>query len=295
MTDPVSPGEPADDHAARARRALAAFDTSKPNVARFYDYFLGGKDNFAADREYARLADELAPGEAPKAARACREFLRRAVRYLAGEAGLTQLLDIGSGLPTQGNVSEVAHQVNPGVRVVHVDNDPVVYTHSKALLADNRTTGFIFADVRRPAEILAHPVMARLIDMRQPVGLLLFAVLHHIEDADKPGAIMDELREAMPRGSYLAISSFRLPSLDEPQDRVNVAEIERRLGRLAGKLGSSGRWREDAEIASWFGDWDMIEPGLVPLLEWRPPVPVPHRLKTDGISNSFRCGVARKR
>jgi hypothetical protein len=290
MTDPVPPGEPAGDGPPHVRRALAPFDTSKPNVARTYDYFLGGKDNFAADREYARMADELAPGEPAKAARACREFLRRAVRYLVGEAGITQLLDIGAGLPTQGNVSEVAHEIDPDVRVVHVDNDPVVYTHSKALLACDRTTDFMIGDVRRPAEILSHPVVARLIDMHQPVGLLLFSVLHHVEDADKPGVIMDELRGAMPSGSYLAIVSFRLPSLDEPQDRVNVAEIER---QLVGKLGS-GRWREDAEIASWFGDWEMIEPGLVPLLEWRPPLPLPHRLMHDGISNSHRGGVARK-
>jgi hypothetical protein len=289
MIDPGIPGDPPGEEAGRPRRPLAAFDTSRPNVARVYDYFLGGKDNFAADREYAHLAMQSGPPGAPqRSVRANREFLRRVVRYLAGEAGITQLLDIGSGLPTQGNVSEVAHQVNPGVRVVYVDHDPVVYTHSKALLADNRTTDFVTGDVRRPAEILASPEVARLIDLRQPVGLLLFAVLHHVEDADKPAAIMDELREAMPRGSYLAISSFRLPGPDMPEERANIIAAEK---LLVGQLGS-GRWREEAEIATWFGDWEMVEPGLVPLLEWRPPIP--HRVARDDVYHTLRGGVARK-
>jgi hypothetical protein len=169
-----------------------------------------------------------------------------------------------------------------------VDHDPVVYTHSKALLTDSRTTDFVIGDVRRPAEILASPDVARLIDMRQPVGLLLFAILHHVEDADKPAAIMDELREAMPPGSYLAISSFRMPGPDMPENRAIMIEVEK---LLVGQLGS-GRWREEAEIATWFGDWEMIEPGLVPLLEWRPPIA--HRMPRDDVSHSHRGGVARK-
>ena len=127
------------------------------------------------------------------------------------EAGVTQFLDLGSGLPTQGNVSEVAHQYNPEARIVHVDYDPVVYTHSKALLADARTTDFVIGDVRRPGEILADPVVRALIDFDRPVGLLMFAILHHVEDADHPERIADEFRDAMPSGSYLAISSLRLP------------------------------------------------------------------------------------
>jgi hypothetical protein len=289
MTDLGSPRELPGDNAGRLRRARAGFDTSKPNVARVYDYFLGGKDNFAADREHADLAMKFAPpGTAQRSVRVNREFLRRVVRYLVGEAGITQLLDLGSGLPTQDNVSEVAHEINPDTRVVYVDHDPVVYTHSKALLTDNRTTDIVAGDVRRPAEILASPDVARLIDMRQPVGLLLFAILHHVEDADKPGTIMDELREAMPPGSYLAISSFRLPSPDMPEIRTSIIEFEK---LLVGKLGS-GRWREEAEIATWFGDWEMIEPGLVPLLEWRPPIA--HRAQRDNAYHTLRGGVARK-
>jgi hypothetical protein len=289
MTDLGSPGELSGDKADRPRRTLATLDTSKPNVARVYDYFLGGKDNFAADREYAQLAMKSGPPGAPqRSVRANREFLRRVVRYLVGEAGITQLLDIGSGLPTQGNVSEVAHEINPDVRVAYVDHDPVVYTHSMALLADDRTTDFVIGDLRQPAEILASPDVTRLIDMCQPVGLLLFAVLHHVEDADKPGAIMDELRQAMPRGSYLALSSFRLPGPEMPEVRASVIEAEK---LLVGQLGS-GRWREEAEICTWFGDWEMIEPGLVPLLEWQPPIP--RRVPRDDVYHGLRGGVARK-
>ena len=169
------------------RQALADIDITKPNVARVYDYFVGGKDNFAADREFARRAMELAP-KAPLSAQNNRAFLRRVVRYLVGELGITQLIDIGSGLPTAGNVSEVAHEINPGVHVVYVDNDPVVYTHSKALLSD---------PVERRHHQRRHPRSGRaswptprsprLIDFDRPVGLLLLAVLHHVEDRRRPG------------------------------------------------------------------------------------------------------------
>jgi len=264
-----------------------AFDVSKPNVARVYDYFVGGKDNFAADREFAQAAMRIAP-KAPLAALNNREFLGRVVRFLVGKAGVTQLLDIGSGLPTHGNVSEVAHALDPGVHVVHVDNDPVVYTHSKALLSDDRTTDIITADVRQPAELLADPVVAKLIDFSRPVGLLLLAVLHHVEDEDKPTAIMDTLRAAMPPGSYLAISSLRMPGPELPELRAVTIEGEK---LLTGSLGS-GRWREDAEIQAWFGDWDMLAPGLVSLLEWRPPIQ--REIARDEVYHSFYGGLARK-
>jgi hypothetical protein len=271
----------------RGRGRGPAFDTSKPNVARVYDYFVGGKDNFAADREFAQAAMRISP-KAAYAAINNREFLGRVVRFLVGEAGITQLLDIGSGLPTKGNVSEVAHQVNPDVRVVHVDNDPVVFTHSKALLTDDRTTDIITADVRQPAELLADPVVAKLIDFTQPVGLLLISVLHHVQDDDKPAELMDALRAAMPPGSYLAISSLRMPGPDRPDLREVTIEGEK---LLIGTLGS-GRWRESAEIQAWFGDWEMLPPGLVSLLEWRPPVP--REIPRDEVYHSFYGGVARK-
>jgi hypothetical protein len=247
------------------RQTLADIDITKPNVARVYDYFVGGKDNFSADREFARRAMELAP-KAPLSAQNNRAFLRRVVRFLVGQAGITQLIDIGSGLPTAGNVSEVAHQINPDVHVVYVDNDPVVYTHSKALLSDPGKADIISADIRDPDGILADPTVARLIDFGRPVGLLLLAVLHHVQDDDRPAAIAARLRDAMPPGSYLAISSFRLPGRDLPGLRATTREGEK---LLADGLGS-GRWREYREIRSWFGDWDLLPPGLVSLAEWRP-------------------------
>ena len=264
------------------------FDVSKPNVARIYDAMLGGKDNFAADREFVAEVLRFAP-MAPLGAIANRQFLSRVMRYLVVEAGLTQFLDLGSGLPTQGNVSEVAHRCDARARVVHVDHDPVVYTHSKALLADARTTEFVLGDVRRPAEILANPAVRSMIDFDQPVGLLLFALLHHLDDGDEPGRIMTELRAGLPSGSHLAISSLRLPGPDLPELRELTLEGEK---VHAGPFIAM-RWREDSEILSWFGDWELIEPGLVPLSQWRPAEPghTPH----PELLHSFSGGVARKR
>jgi hypothetical protein len=199
-----------------ARRPLVAdLDVTRPNIARVYDAFLGGKDNFAADREFVARALELAP-KAALSARANREFLGRVVRHLVGEASIRQLLDIGSGLPTRGNVSEVAQEIDPAVHVIHVDNDPMVFTHSKALLGHRETTDIVIGDVRRPAEILADPVVSELIDFGRPVGLLLIAILHHIDDEDDPARIAAQLRDSMPSGSYLAISSFRMPGPSYP-------------------------------------------------------------------------------
>jgi hypothetical protein len=269
------------------RRPAADLDVSKPNVARVYDAFLGGKDNFAADREFVDRVMRQAP-KAPLAAKANRAFLRRVVRYLVADAALTQLLDIGSGLPTQGNASEVAHDINAAVQVVHVDIDPVVYTHSKALLANSRTTDIIVGDVRRPAEILADPAVRALIDFGRPVGLLLIAILHHVQDHEDPAWIAAQLRDAMPPGSYLAISSFRMPGPELPELRAATIEGEK---LLTGTLGT-GRWREDQEILSWFGDWKLLEPGWVSLAEWRPAVS--GRIRRDEVYHGFFGGVARK-
>ncbi len=269
------------------RYTVADIDITRPNVARVYDCFLDGKDNFAADREFVRKALEIAP-KAAFSAKNNRAFLRRVVRYLVTEAGITQFLDIGSGLPTQGNVSEVAHAIDPTIHVVHVDNDPIVFTHSKALLTDTFTTDIVVGDIRRPAEILADPDVRKLIDFGRPVGLLLLAILHHVQDDDDPGAIAAQLRDAMPAGSYLAISSLRLPGPELPELRAVTIEGEK---LLVGTLGS-GRWREDEEIRGWFGDWELLEPGLVSILEWRPP-PGTHIVRDENY-HSFYGGVARK-
>jgi hypothetical protein len=269
------------------RYTVADIDITRPNIARVYDAFLDGKDNFAADREFVRQALEVAP-KAPMSAKNNRAFLGRVVRYLTADAGLTQFLDIGSGLPTQGNVSEVVHAIDPRAHVVHVDNDPIVYTHSKALLTDTWTTDIVVGDLRDPAAILDDPDVRKLIDFGKPIGLLLFAILHHIEDASDPGWVMAQLRDAMPPGSYLALSSFHMPGRELPELRAATIEGEK---LLIGTLGS-GRWREYEEILSWFGDWEVLEPGLVPLPDWRP---LPETsIEQDENYHSFYGGVARK-
>ncbi len=275
----------ADRHPGQSRDVLADIDITKPNIARVYDYFAGGKDNFAADREFARTAMEIAP-RAPDAVRAGREFLRRVVGYLVGEAGITQLLDIGSGLPTQGNVSEVAQAVSPAARVVYVDNDPMVYIHSKALLSNAQTVEIVKADLRDPVQILTDPTVLSMIDFGRPVGLLLMAVLHHIQDEEDPGGIVARLRDAMPSGSYLAISSLRMPGPEVPGLRAATMEADKLYRNEIG----SGRWREDEEILSWFGDWEMIPPGLAPVVAWRPTGPV----QRDELYHGLSGGVARK-
>jgi hypothetical protein len=269
------------------RPGLADIDISKPNVARVYDYFIGGKDNFTADREFAHEVMRIAP-KAPIAAQASRHFLRRVVRYLVADEGITQLLDIGSGLPTQGNTSEVAHAINPDAHVVYVDNDPMVYIHSKALLSDAQKVDIVKADIRSPMEILTDSTVLSLIDFGKPVGLLLLSVLHHLTDAEDPSGIVTRLRDAMPSGSFLAISSFRMPGPEVPELRAATLESER---LLEADLGS-GRWREDEEILSWFGDWEMQPPGLVAAMDWRSETP--GSVEDDEIYHGFSGGLAKK-
>ncbi len=269
------------------RQALADIDITKPNVARVYDYFVGGKDNFTADRDYANKVLEVAP-KAAKSVRHNREFLRRVVRHMS-EAGIDQFLDLGSGLPTQGNVSEVAQEINPDARVVYVDNDPMVYIHSRALLADAVKVDIVNGDVRRPAEILAAPAVLSLLDFDRPIGLLMLAVLHHLEDAEQPGSVVARFRDAMAPGSYLAVSSFRLPGPELPELRAVTIENEKVVAKGLG----SGRWREHSELVTWFGDWEMIEPGFVALQEWR--CPADAFIEKDEVYHSVYGGVARKR
>ncbi len=277
-----------EDHYRRETRyPPPGVDARAPNVARVYDAFLGGKDNFAADRQVVESALRVTPN-APAGARANRAFLCRAVRYLVGEAGISQILDIGSGLPAPGNVHEVAHAVNPAVRTVYVDNDPVVYTHGQALMADGRTTEVVTADVRRPDEILNHPVVRQFIDFRQPVALLLLAVLHHLSDDEDPSRVVAVLRDALPRGSYLVISSFRMPGPELAEQRAKTIEMERLFHESLG----SGSWRPEETIRGWFGDWELLPPGLVPLPDWRPDEP--GQVTRDMMYYGLVGGVARK-
>ena len=262
-------------------------DITKPSIARVYDFMVGGKDNFAIDRLAAERALAIIP-DAPEAGRACRAFLNRVVRYLAAEVGIRQFLDIGSGLPTDTNVHQVAHEVDPAARVVYVDNDPMVLVHGRALLADNDSTTVIEADIRAPEEILGHRAVRQYLDFTQPVGLLLLSILHHLHDAEEPARIAATLRDALPSGSHLAIIHFWDPADEHPHISAKVRDAERVFNETLG----TGRWRHRAEIEAYFGDFEMVEPGLVPLAEWRPDTEV----KAEQVLSYYTMigGVARK-
>src|ERR1700758_4709403 len=227
---------------------VGGIDTSVPNVARIYDYWLGGKDNFAADREEAELSAKAGP-QVPWLSRENRKFRGPAVLFCA-RAGITQFLDIGSGLPTMENVHEVAGQAAEDPRVVYVDNDPVVISHARALLSTPRTAAAP-GDLTRPEEILQAPEVRRLIDFEQPVALLVVATLHFIPDEAGPAAAMARLREAMGPGRYLVISHMEV----SPEFGVGTqpqSQTARDLGE-AQKGTSTGPARTREEIAAFFG------------------------------------------
>jgi hypothetical protein len=267
--------------------APAGIDITKPNIARVYDFMVGGKDHFAIDRMAAQKALEIMP-DAQEAGYACRAFLRRVVRYLAAEAGIRQFLDIGSGLPTQTNVHNVAHQVNPAARVVYVDNDPMVLVHGRALLAVEQTSTVIQADIRQPEAILDNPVVRSDLNFDEPIGLLLLSILHHLHDDEDPVGIAATLRDALPSGSYLAIIHFWDPAEENPYISSRVKEAERVFNETLG----TGRWRRRDEISKYFGDFEMVDPGLVPLAEWRPDSEAPAEQKDSYYT--MIGGMARK-
>ena len=230
-----------------------------PSAARVYDYLLGGSHNSAADREFARQALEEFPDVAA-ASRANRAFLYRAVRFLV-ESGIRQFLDIGSGIPTVGNVHEVAQRAAPDTRVVYVDIDPVAVAHSRALLADNDRADVVQADLRDPDGILDSPQVQNLLDLDQSVGLLMVAILHVIPDADDPAGLVARFRDAVGPGSYLAIGHATGDS--RPTDAAKMQEISRRLPTPV-------TLRSHQQISRFFDGFDLVEPGLVWVPSWRP-------------------------
>jgi hypothetical protein len=234
----------------------------RPHPARVYDYLLGGKDNFAADRAAAENGLRANPNSRipPRENRA---FLRRVVRYLAREAGIRQFLDIGTGIPTSPNVHEVAQEVAPDARIVYVDNDPMVLVHARALLTSSPTgrTEYIDADLRNVEGLLASPQLRATIDLDQPVGLLLIAIMHFVGDDDDPYGIVERLRAALPSGSYLALS--HLTGDFDAAAWEGVAEVYRRTGVTL-------QVRSRAEIERFFAGLEMIEPGVQVLPAWRP-------------------------
>ncbi|MGW0474091.1 SAM-dependent methyltransferase [Streptomyces coeruleorubidus] len=242
--------------------APRSIDISVPSVSRMYDYYLGGSHNFEVDREAARRAMEFMPG-LPKIMQANRAFMRRAVRY-AADQGISQFLDIGSGIPTFGNVHEVAQAVRPGARVVYVDHDPVAVAHSQAVLQGNDDADIVAADLRKPQEILRSPEVERLIDLNQPVALLLVAILHFVEDEDDPYGAVAELREALAPGSLLVLTHASYEGIPLPPERAGGAV------NVYQDIRSPLIMRSREEIARFFKGYDMVEPGLVAMPRWRP-------------------------
>jgi hypothetical protein len=263
--------------------AVPEIDTSKPHPARMYDYYLGGKNHFAADRETAEKG--LAAWQAGRiAARENRAFLGRAVRFLVGEAGVTQFLDIGTGLPTTNNVHEVAQEVEPSARVVYADNDPLVLAHARALLTSSPEgrTAYIHADLRDPRSLLSDPAVREVLDFGRPVALMLVAVLHFVPDEFEPARLLRTLIEALPSGSYLVASH-----ITGEHDPVGPATGARAY-RAAGLPAQLRDGDEFARLA--FSGLELVPPGVVLVSEWRPdtigPRPTPAEVSWYG-------GVAR--
>jgi S-adenosyl methyltransferase len=242
-------------------RASDRFDTAQPHPARVYDYLLGGKDNFAADREFGERMVVAYP-EARDAAWENRAFMRRVVAWIARETGVRQFLDIGTGLPTSPNLHEVVQQIAPESRVVYVDNDPIVLTHARALLTSSPegATAYVDADIRDPEKILTSA--AEVLDLSQPVAVTTIALLHYVPDGDDPIGIVARLMTALPAGSYLAISHGTHDPLT-PDRRMRMEQLW-----AASPVPSQVRSRP--EVERFFAGLDLVDPGVVPITHWRP-------------------------
>jgi SAM-dependent methyltransferase len=234
-------------------------DTCVPNVARIYDFLLGGKDNFAVDRAAARALLAAVP-EAARAARGNRAFLTGAVRFLAQEAGIRQFLDIGTGLPARGHVHEIAREADPMARVVYCDNDPVVMAHANALLADASTVAAAECDVRFPDQLITHPRVRALIDFDRPVAVLLVAVLHFLEDSDGPWGAVRSIKDRLAPGSYLVVSHVT-------GDEITL-EALRQARAVCQGASAPGTARSREDIERFFDGLDMVEPGVVDVAVW---------------------------
>jgi hypothetical protein len=245
-----------------------SFNPAIPNVARVYDVLLGGKDNFAADRQAAAKLLEAVPGAA-MAARENRAFLGRAVRFLAEEAGICQFLDIGAGLPSARAVHEIVRGNVPAPRVVYADCDPMVVRHAEALLGGSLTAAVVRADGRQPWDLFTRPTVRSLINLAEPVAILLVAVLHFIEDHEDPWAVVNCYKDMMAPGSFLVISHVTADHLS--------ADAVRRAQAVYDGASAPGVARSRGQIARFFGGLDMLAPGLVEVSQWRPHVTGPPR------------------
>jgi len=234
-------------------------DPDIPSVARMYDFFLGGKDNFASDRRAAEEVSRALPSVAG-VARSNRLFLQRAVRFVA-ESGVDQFLDLGAGLPTQGNVHEIAQSVHSGARVVYVDNDPVVSSHGRALLALDEQTAVVEADLRDPGAVLGEPKVTKLLDFGRPLCVLFVAVLHFVPDEDDPAGLVRRYRDVLPPGSHVIMSHAAV----EEQRNLQVGTAYRSASASAPFVA---RTRE--QVTSFLDGMEIVAPGVVALHEWRP-------------------------
>jgi SAM-dependent methyltransferase len=239
-------------------------DSTTPHIARVYDYWLGGKDNFAVDRETAEKVIAAFP-DVLVSVRAQREFLGRAVRYLINEAGIRQFLDIGTGLPAADNTHEVAQRLAPETRVVYVDNDPIVLSHARALLTSSPEgeTAYISADFREPAEIIAEAKAT--LDFSQPVGVMMLGLLHCVPDAEDPATLVRQVLDEVAPGSYLVIS--------HPASDISSSEMGNSMRAYNESAPLQLTPRSYAEVARFLGGLELIEPGLVQLHRWRAPAP----------------------
>ena len=254
MMDPVTRAEMA--------LSLAEIDPDTPSPARIYDFWLGGSHNFAADREVGRRTAEAVP-QLPLAARANRAFLGRVVQHLVADLGVDQLLDLGSGVPTAGNVHEVARAANPDARVVYVDVDPVAIAHARALLEGVEGCEAILADLRNPASVLDHPLLRATLDPTRPVAVLMFAVLHFIPDDGRPDLIIRDFMDAVPYGSYLAFS-HGVPDRHDPASQRDAARS------YAARTGIPFIARTPPELDRLVGPLTLLPPGIVSIDEWMP-------------------------
>jgi hypothetical protein len=266
--------------------ARTVIDTARPSIARAYDAALNGKDNYEVDRELIRRILEAAP-EAKQIAWDNRMFLIRAVRFLAYQAGITQFLDCGSGLPTAENTHQIAQRIHPDARVVYVDNDPSVLAYGRALLEENHQTHLVDADIFEPAQVIDSATVRKCLDFSEPIALLQNATLHHYGGPRDPADIMREYIGALPSGSYVGISHFLDPETSEH------SQLARRIEQifLHSPLGC-GWFRTRAEIESMFPGLEMVEPGLALCAEWWPDGPQLTPLQP--VQRCIAGGVGRK-
>ena len=248
-----------------AEVAPPGVNVNVPHSARIYDYWLGGKDNFAVDRAVGEAMIQAIPGMRYMAGEN-RKFVHRAARDLVAKEGIRQFLDIGTGIPTRPNLHEIAQQIAPETRVVYVDNDPIVLVHARALMisSEQGRSEYISADLRDAQSIINEPVLSETLDLTKPVGLTLIAILMLLSDEDDPWAKVADLRDALPSGSILGLTH---PTADFAPDEVNQAVA------AATGAGITLVARTKDEVQRFFGDWEMLDPGLVPVSAWRPDEP----------------------